>query len=78
MRAKEAGTSEAPPTSAPSISGLRSSASTESGVTEPPYKMRTEDATSSPYAVRSQERISACTDWAISGVAVLPVPIAHT
>src|SRR5512132_4680726 len=59
---------DAPPTSAPSTSGWASSSSAFSGFTEPPYSTGTS----------SRDLMKACAACAISGVAVLPVPIAQT
>lgn len=53
---------EAPPTNAPSISGHFINSSTLSGVTEPPYWIRTDCATSTPYLLVNHARMSACTD----------------
>jgi hypothetical protein len=76
--ANEAASNEAPPTRAPSISGHAISSSTVSGLTLPPYWIITFSATSLPYVLVNQARIAPWTDWAISGVADNPVPIAHT
>lgn len=46
--------------------------------TSPPYRMRTDAATSGETFSDSHWRRLACTSCAWSGVAVLPVPIAHT
>ena len=78
MRAKASACSDAPPTRHPSTSGHRMSSSTESGLTEPPYWMTTASAAASPKVARVQPRMNACTDCAMAGVAVRPVPMAHT
>ena len=67
IAAKESGSSEAPPTRAPSIDVCDKSSAAFSGLTEPPYRTG-----------RSSALMNACASSAISGVAVLPVPIAHT
>ena len=66
----------APPTSAPSIFGRANSSAALSGLTLPPYWMRTASPAPCSYSTRS--RMKACASWAICGVAVTPVPIAHT
>jgi hypothetical protein len=48
-----------------------------SGVTLPPYWMRMASATG-PRNSGSRLRMKWCTVWACSGVAVSPVPMAHT
>ena len=48
MAAKDLGSSEAPPTSAPSISSCDMSAVAFSGFTDPPYRMRNFAANYSP------------------------------
>lgn len=78
IRAKDFAFKAAPPTSAPSISGHLINSSMLSGVTEPPYNIRTAFATSSPYDFLRYFLIAKCTAWAISGVALRPVPIAQT
>src|SRR2546421_577994 len=65
---KESTSRDAPPTRAPSTSGCASSAPALSGLTEPPYRI----------GASSSDLMKACASWAISGVAVRPVPIAHT
>lgn len=45
---------------------------------DPPYKILTEFCASADTFVPSHSLISACVSYAISGVAVLPVPIAQT
>mmetsp|Transcript_14984 Transcript_14984/g.38019 ORF Transcript_14984/g.38019 Transcript_14984/m.38019 type:complete len:241 (-) Transcript_14984:504-1226(-) len=77
MRANLSESKLAPPTSAPSTSGISISASMSSGVTEPPYWMRTPRARSVSYISASTVRMRACASCACSGVAVLPVPIAQ-
>ena len=74
----ESSTNEAPPTKAPSISGCSNNAFKPSGLTDPPYWILTWSATSCPYNSATTERIYPQTSWAISFVAVFPVPIAHT
>lgn len=60
------------------MSGQAMSSSTVSGVTEPPYWMRTACATSAPYISARSQRMKWCTPWAMAGVAVRPVPMAQT
>src|SRR4051812_14980662 len=69
---------QAPPTSAPSTSGCDSSPAALSALTLPPYWMRISCAACSPTCPVRSTRMSACASWAICGVAVRPVPIAHT
>lgn len=78
IRAKDWALRAAPPTSAPSMSGHLINSSMVSGVTDPPYRMRMALAASSPYDFLSHFLMAACTAWAIAGVALRPVPIAHT
>mmetsp|Transcript_66597 Transcript_66597/g.168741 ORF Transcript_66597/g.168741 Transcript_66597/m.168741 type:complete len:333 (+) Transcript_66597:45-1043(+) len=68
----------APPTRKPSMSCFARSSAQFSGVTLPPYWIRTFSATSALTAVLRYSRIEACVSCAWSGVATLPVPIAHT
>src|SRR5262245_12981108 len=68
----------APPTRAPSMSGQARRSRAFSFVTLPPYWMRTVSAVTAPWWSRSQVRIAAWAACAWSGVAVSPVPIAHT
>src|SRR5205085_206970 len=68
MEANESRSSEAPPTSAPSTSGCAISSPALSGFTEPPYST----------GRSSSDLMKACASCASSGVAVRPVPIAHT
>jgi hypothetical protein len=75
IRPNFAASREAPPTRAPSMSFCAISSSTDSGVTLPPYKIRTFSAVSSSKIPAMIFLHSACTDWAISGVATLPVPV---
>ena len=56
------------------MSGWASSSAAFSGFMLPPYWIRTR----SPTAAGNRLRMNACACWAMSGVAVLPVPIAHT
>src|SRR6266550_3044840 len=65
---KDSRSSDAPPTSAPSTSGWLSRTAALSGLTEPPYSTGTS----------SIDLMNRCASCAVSGVAVLPVPIAHT
>src|SRR6266550_9041084 len=65
---KDSRSSDAPPTSAPSTSGWLRRTAALSGLTEPPYSTGTS----------SIDLMNRCASCAISGVAVLPVPIAHT
>src|SRR5438309_2376170 len=65
---KDSRSSDAPPTSAPSTSGWLSRTAALSGLTEPPYSTGTS----------SIDLMNRCASCAISGVAVLPVPIPHT
>src|SRR5438105_8269387 len=67
---KSFATSEAPPISPPSTSGWAKIAAAFCAFTLPPYRIRVSEET---LVLRK-----ACTAWACSGVAVLPVPIAHT
>src|ERR1035438_1217445 len=67
----------APPARLPSISGCAIRVFTLSGFTLPPYRMRTASAASLPNFARTWLRIARCASAAISGVAVLPVPMAH-
>src|SRR6185437_15859958 len=68
----------APPIRPPSTSGWTSRPAAFSGFIEPPYWMRTASAAWSPWSSRIRPRMKACASWASSGVAVRPVPIAHT
>src|SRR6266516_312455 len=65
---KDSRSSDAPPTSAPSTSGWLRRTAALSGLTEPPYSTGTSII----------DLMNACASCAISGVAVFPVPIAHT
>src|SRR5438105_11141511 len=67
---KSSATSEAPPIRPPSTSGMAKIAAAFCGLTLPPYRMRT--------PALSFRRRNACTACACSGVALRPVPIAHT
>ena len=60
------------------MSGMAMSSSTDSGVTEPPYWMRTASAVSWSYILASHPRMKACTDCAVSLSQTSPVPMAHT
>src|SRR5207237_191378 len=66
--AKASTSSDAPPTRAPSTSACWSSPGALSGLHDPPYRTGTS----------TSDRMNACPSCAISGVAVRPVPIAHT
>src|SRR5262249_12050920 len=68
IAANESGSRDAPPTRAPSTSGWTSSSAALSGFTEPPYSTGTS----------SSDLMNECASWAMSGVAVRPVPIAQT
>jgi hypothetical protein len=70
--------SDAPPTRKPSMSRHDASATQLFDLTEPPYSMRTLSATSALALCLMRLRMSACVVCAISGVAVLPVPMAQT
>jgi hypothetical protein len=59
------------------MSGWAIRASTFSGFTEPPYWMQI-CWPASPKRTASRPRMNAWTCWAVSGVAVRPVPIAQT
>src|SRR5581483_10354740 len=65
---KESTSSDAPPTSAPSTAGCARSDAALSGFTEPPYRT----------GASSNDLMNSCASCAWSGVAVRPVPIAHT
>src|SRR4051812_1709743 len=68
IAAKESTSSEAPPTRAPSTEGCASRSAAFSGLTEPPYST----------GASSSDFTKSWAWFAISGVAVLPVPIAQT
>ena len=57
IRANPSALREAPPTKAPSISGLATNPSTDSGLTDPPYRMRVLSAMSAPYISFKMARI---------------------
>mmetsp|Transcript_10388 Transcript_10388/g.44192 ORF Transcript_10388/g.44192 Transcript_10388/m.44192 type:complete len:305 (-) Transcript_10388:182-1096(-) len=78
MVTKSAPTSDAPPTKNPSMSSCFASSSQFPAFTEPPYWMRTADATAGDTALAMNARMPACTSCACSGVATFPVPMAHT
>ena len=59
------------------MSGWAISSSMLSGLTLPPYRMRTASAAVCPSAVGHLPRTKATASCAISGVAVLPVPMAQ-
>src|SRR5262249_10143590 len=75
---KSSAFSDAPPTSAPAMSHCDSSAAALSGLTLPPYWMRIWLAASLPSFSASRPRMKAWTSCACCGVAVRPVPMAHT
>ena len=77
MPAKSAPLSDAPPTRNPSTSRWANSPAALSGLTLPPYRMRTTALDPGAFASRTSRR-NACTCCASSGCATLPVPIAHT
>src|SRR5580692_1085164 len=68
--------SDAPPTSAPSTSVSVKSSAAFSGLTDPPYRIRTASAACLSRSPTSA-RMNAIASCACSGVATLPVPIAH-
>src|SRR5687768_9403945 len=68
IASNDCASSDAPPTSAPSTSGCDRSPRALSAVTEPPYRT----------VAGCTDLTNACAAWAISDVAVRPVPIAHT
>src|SRR3954451_4855751 len=76
IAANDSGSSDAPPTSAPSTSGSASSPAGLSGFTEPPYRIRVRSACSGSRSATSA-RTKPIASWACSGVAFLPVPIAQ-
>mmetsp|Transcript_18399 Transcript_18399/g.56465 ORF Transcript_18399/g.56465 Transcript_18399/m.56465 type:complete len:247 (+) Transcript_18399:533-1273(+) len=69
---------EAPPIKPPSMSCWASRPAALAPFMEPPYWMRTLDATAGETLEESQARILAWTSWACSGDAVTPVPMAQT
>src|SRR5574340_123524 len=69
--------SEAPPIRPPSISGMENNSAAFDAFTLPPYWITSLSATAGSRAA-ILPRIKAWTACACSGVAVLPVPIAHT
>mmetsp|Transcript_53309 Transcript_53309/g.130193 ORF Transcript_53309/g.130193 Transcript_53309/m.130193 type:complete len:255 (+) Transcript_53309:79-843(+) len=78
MRANEAAVSDAPPTRHPSMSALDSSSSTLSGVTLPPYWIRTPSATPCPNMNARCCLMNLCTSCALFASHTSPVPMAHT
>src|SRR5690606_2677447 len=78
MSAKPTGSRLAPPTKAPSISGWAIKGPMLSGLTLPPYKIRTAAAAAPDTTSATVARISPMTRLASSGVACSPVPMAHT
>src|SRR4030095_14640849 len=68
----------APPTSAPSISFCFIKPAILSGLTEPPYKIRSDSAAPEECLSAKTRRINAGSSCACSGVAVRPVPMAQT
>ena len=78
MRAKSSGSSDAPPTSAPSISGIAMSSAMLPGFTLPPYWMRIASAVVVAVEVaRARPGSRRWSSLASSGVALRPVPIAQ-
>ena len=69
---------DAPPMRPPSMSGFERRPAALAPFMEPPYWMRVAFAMAGDTFVASHARIDACTSWACSGVAVLPVPMAQT
>src|SRR5438128_1243601 len=67
---KSFATSDAPPISPPSTSGMAKSAAAFCAFTLPPYRILT--------SADSRRRRNSCTACACSGVALRPVPMAHT
>src|SRR5439155_6825107 len=78
IAAKDFGSRLAPPTRAPSISSSAISDFAFSGLTEPPYRIRKLSANSLPKALAASPRTTRWAWEASCGVAVLPVPMAHT
>jgi hypothetical protein len=76
--ANSSASSDAPPTRAPSTSGLPMICAALPDFTEPPYRTRTASATSAEYSSASLPRMAAQTSCASSGVATSPVPMAQT
>ena len=74
----KAGLRDAPPTRNPSISFILIRSAAFPSVTEPPYKILTDYWASFDTFLPNHSLISAWVSYAISGVAVLPVPIAQT
>src|SRR5207245_11802810 len=76
MATKSAALRDAPPIRPPLMSGCENRTAALSGLTLPPYRI----CISSDFGVAPCNwlRISACPACACSGVAVLPVPMAHT
>src|SRR5712692_4117166 len=74
---KSSATSDAPPISPPSTSGIANSSLALPGLTLPPYTIVARCASPRSRAA-SRARMNACTSWACCGVAFLPVPIAQT
>src|SRR5512134_973784 len=69
---------QAPPTSAPSMSGSLKRDSAFCGVTLPPYKILIRSAACVVQPAAMLARIARCTATACSVVAAWPVPMAHT
>src|SRR5687768_8143469 len=70
MRAKSSGSSDAPPTRAPSMSGWPSNSAALPPLTDPPYWIRTAPEVAAPEAPSTTARMAAQTAWASSGVAL--------
>ena len=75
---KSATFNAAPPIRPPSMSGQARNNSAFAGFMEPPYRMRMASAASCPTRSATVERMAEAICWACSGVAVWPVPMAHT
>jgi len=69
---------DAPPTKNPSISGWDNKSPAFFPVTDPPYWILIFYEISSDALSFTHDLINLWADWAISGVAFLPVPIAQT
>ncbi|SKS86058.1 triosephosphate isomerase [Mycobacteroides abscessus subsp. abscessus] len=70
--------SEAPPTNAPSTSSCATISPTFLALAEPPYRTRTDPATSAFAICANSARIAAHTSCASAALATRPVPMAHT
>mmetsp|Transcript_627 Transcript_627/g.1293 ORF Transcript_627/g.1293 Transcript_627/m.1293 type:complete len:233 (-) Transcript_627:108-806(-) len=78
MTSMISGLSDAPPTRKPSMSGHADRSGAFLALAEPPYWMRTSSAVLASTLVAIHSRIALCVSCACSGVAVTPVPMAHT